>query len=414
MEASPTGTARQRLPTLDLIRGVAVLGILTINIAGFAGPMAALTSPNLLHPAGLADEAAFALNFVFFEGKMRALFSLLFGAGLALYWERTEATGGNGDVMQVRRLSWLMLLGMLHYLLLWWGDILFLYAVCGLAVLILRPLSDRTLLISAFSLFFAWHIWGLIGAAESIGIDAAVRSGTAHPTQVQQLGDWLERMRDWADQETYESRLGFTQAATIKLTQRPFWLFQMVERNFAETLPLMLIGMALYRRGFFEIQVRHDRMVAVAIVCTAAGLALSSAFVAWAWLREFPPLTMQAALVWGMAFPRLLCGIGYSAVLVLISPLLAPTRLGQRLSAAGRTAFSNYILTSIVMTFLFKGWGLGLFGTIGAAWQWVFVIAGWAMMLAWSEPWLRRYQRGPLEWIWRCLVERRWLPNRVI
>ena len=404
--------ATERLAALDLIRGIAVLGILTINIAGFAGPIALLNAPNLFHPVGFADEAAFLFGFVFFEGKMRALFTLLFGAGLILFWERAERAGRDADVLQLRRLSWLMLFGMLHYLLLWWGDILFVYAVCGLGALLLRPLSDRILLIVAFFLFFSRHLWGMLGFADAIAIEAAVRSGTAETGGIAAVETWLEVMRNWAGQETRESQLGFLERAAVKLAEQPFWLVEMVSRNFAETLPLMLIGMVMFRKGFFDGRMPRGSLAAIAAVCIATGLALSAAFAAWAWQRGFPPLTMQAALVSGMSLPRLLCGVGYAALLILAAPVLRSGRAGRLISGAGQMAFSNYILTSALMTFVFQGWGLGLFGAIGPARQWLFVVAGWLSMLSFSALWLRHFRRGPLEWAWRSLVEGRTLPNR--
>lgn len=412
-EAEAIAGGTRRLATLDLIRGVAVLGILAINIGGFAGPMASLTSPNLPHPVSSADEAAYALSFLFFEGKMRALFSLLFGAGLMLFWERMEAAGRNGDVLQVRRLFWLMALGALHYTLLWWGDILFLYAICGLGALMLRPLSNRALLAIALGLYYFWHLWGLFDSAAAIGAETAMRHGTATAAQIHLLADRLEPIRSWASEEMRESRLGFLGLLLVKLGERPFWQFQMVSGNFSETLPLMLVGMVIYRRGLFTGTLPRHRLAAIGVTCTGAGLALTAMFLAWAWPRHFPPVTMHAALVWGLAMPHLLCGCGYAALLVMAAPRLAPTPLGRRLIAAGRMAFSNYILTSLVMTFVFYGWGLGLFGTIGPAWQWLFVLAGWALMLAWSEPWLRHFRRGPLEWLWRSLIENKVLANRL-
>lgn len=402
-----------RLVTLDLIRGVAVLGILAINIAGFAAPMASSTSPNLPHPVGPADEAAFALSFLFFEGKTRALFSLLFGAGLILFWERAEAAGHNGDVLQVRRLFWLMALGALHYMLLWWGDILFLYAVCGLGALMLRPLPNRWLLAIALGLYYVWHLWGLFASATTIGAETAMRHGAATPAQIHILAAWMEPVSNWAAEEMRESRLGFIGLFLVKLGDRPFWQVQMVSGNFSETLPLMLVGMVLYRRGLFTGAMSRKRLAALGITCTSAGLALTAMFLAWAWPRHYPPVAMHAALVWGLAMPHVLCGCGYAALLVMATPRLAPTWIGRRLTAAGRVAFSNYILTSLIMTFTFYGWGLDLFGKVGPALQWLFVLAGWIVMLAWSEPWLRHFRRGPLEWLWRSLIEGKVLANRL-
>ncbi|WP_159978605.1 MULTISPECIES: DUF418 domain-containing protein [unclassified Novosphingobium] len=402
-----------RLVTLDLIRGVAVLGILTINIAGFAGPTIASTTPNLPHAVGPLDEAAFAFNFLFFEGKMRALFSLLFGAGLVLFWERTEAAGGDGDILQLRRLGWLLLLGMLHYLLLWWGDILFVYAACGIAALLLRPLRNGTLLALALLLYYGWHVWGMLDSAAAITAESALRTHSASAAQLSLLAERLDPIQAWAAQELRESRLGWLELLRIKLVERPFWQIQMVSGVFSETLPLMLIGMVMYRRGFFDGGMPRRQLAEVSIVCTLAGLALTAMFLDWAWPRHFPPVAMNAALVWGLAMPHLMGGCGYAGLLVLAAPRLARTRIGRRLVSAGRMAFTNYVLTSLMMTFAFYGWGLGLYAKVGPLAQWLFVVGGWALMLIWSPLWLRRFRRGPLEWLWRSLVEHRALPNRL-
>ncbi|WP_404480508.1 DUF418 domain-containing protein [Novosphingobium sp. BL-52-GroH] len=404
--------AAPRLATLDLIRGVAVLGILAINIAGFAGPMISSTSPNLPRPVGPLDEAAYAFNFLFFEGKMRTLFSLLFGAGLVLFWERTEAAGRDGDLQQLRRLGWLLLLGMLHYLLLWWGDILFVYAACGIAALLLRPLNNAALLGMALVLYYGWHVWGMLDAAAAITAETAARDHLASAAQLRLLAERIEPMQAWAAQELREAHMGYLDLLRIKLLERPFWQIQMVSGVFSETLPLMLIGMVIYRRGLFDGRLPRRRLVELSITCTLAGFALTALFLGWAWPRHFPPVAMNAALVWGLAMPHLLGGFGYAGLLVLAAPRLSSTRIGSSLVAAGRMAFSNYVLTSLVMTFVFYGWGLGLFAQFGPLAQWLFVIGGWALMLAWSLAWLRHFRRGPLEWLWRSLVEHRVLANR--
>jgi uncharacterized protein len=179
-----------------------------------------------------------------------------------------------------------------------------------------------------------------------------------------------------------------------------------------ETLPLMLLGMALYRSGFFSGAWSQRRLRQAAWIATAPGLALTAAILGWAWPRGFPPRGMQALFLYGAALPHLLMGFGYAAILVLLSPRLAHSAIGVRLIAAGRMAFSNYLGTSIVMTAIFYGWGLGLIGQYGDAWQWAFVLLGWALMLGWSKPVLGRYRRGPLEWVWRSLSEKRMLINR--
>lgn len=128
--------------------------------------------------------------------------------------------------------------------------------------------------------------------------------------------------------------------------------------------------------------------------------------------RGYPEMAMHMALGYLLSLPHLATALGYAALLVLAAPRVLETRLGQRIEAAGRMAFSNYLGTTLVMCAIFHGWGLGLFGRYGAAGRWPFVLLGWALMLGWSGPWLKRYRQGPLEWVWRNLAEWQLLPNR--
>lgn len=401
-----------RVIALDLIRGLAVLGILAINIAGLTGPSIQAVTPNLPQRVPLADESAWAVGFVFFEGKMRALFAILFGAGLALYCRKADEIGSYGELLQVRRLSWLMLFGMLHYLLLWWGDILFVYAACGIVALLFRPFSTPVLLGLAIVIVASTHVPEIIAQLPAVQAEEAIRLGTA--TAAQQH-DVLRRVGLYWDESARETALytsGYVDIVINKLRENPFWLFTMTSSTFGEILPFMLLGMTLNRHGFFTGTWPRSRLITVGVLATAAGTAMTLAVLGWAWPRHFPPIAMHVLLSHGMIVPHALTAVGYAALLVLAAPSLAQSAIGRRLIAAGRMAFSNYIGTSLVMTAIFYGWGLGLFGAISPTEQWLFVLLGWALMLGWSSPWLRHYRRGPLEWLWRSLVAGKALPNR--
>ncbi|WP_260927452.1 DUF418 domain-containing protein [Novosphingobium sp. 9] len=414
LNTSATVHARsgERLVTLDLIRGVAVLGILAINIAGFAGPTVGTSTPDWPHPAGTLNEAAFALGLVFFEGKMRALFSMLFGAGLALFTERMTAAGRDAEQLQIRRLFWLIGFGFAHYVLLWWGDILFVYGVCGLCVLVISQQPERRLLPIALAIFILWHLWGLAAELPDAWAEQALASGSASASQITFVEGWQSRALAWMAQENAEAHLPWLTQIGTKLSERPLWQIDMLSSIAGETIPLMLIGMAAYRSGILQ-SVRRRLLLWSGLALTLAGLAPTLGFAIWAWRHGFPPLAMRAALDAGLALPNLLAATGYGLLLIVASPALAKTRIGHRLIAAGRTAFSNYLGTSIVMTVLFQGWGGDLFGRIGAAGQWLFVLAAWTAMLIWSPLWLIRWRRGPFEWAWRSLTEKKFLSNRL-
>lgn len=389
-----------------------MLGIVVLNIAGFAGPTGATLSPHIPSPGGVADEIAFAVGMVLFEGKMRALFTILFGASMVLLIERAEAAGRDGEILQFRRLTWLLLFGLLHFFLLWWGDILFSFAAVGIVALFMRDLSVKTLTLSALLIFAGWHLGCAALNLPEVRSEERVRIGTATPAERAGEAEYRARIDRNARTELIEYRAGFVEQATVKLDKRPFWLIEMTLPNLGETLPLMLIGMALYRTGFFSGEWSKTRMRNLAIAGIASGLVLTLAALAWLWPRDFPPRAMGAALLYWLAVPHLLMALGYAALLALAAPRLARTRIGARLAAAGRMAFSNYIGTSIVMTAIFYGWGLGLVGQFGRFAQVGFVIFAWIAMLAWSKPWLAHFRQGPLEWLWRSLTERRLLPLR--
>ncbi|MBX9645377.1 MAG: DUF418 domain-containing protein [Novosphingobium sp.] len=405
--------APDRIRTLDLIRGVAVLSILTINIASFAAPDSAGFSPNLPQPGSTADTWSFAFSLVFLEGKMRALFSILFGASLLLLVERREAQGRDGHGLQLRRLWWLALIGWLHFALLWDGDVLFIYAIIGFALLLMHRTPPGQLLGIALALFALWQAWGVVRWMPAVIAEQHVIAGTASRAERSVYSAFVteERRQDRADAAATLSPYSAEVAA--RLGDRPAYPLLLLIYIWGETLTYGMIGMALLKSGFFASGWQRRRIVLLAAAGTALGLAATTAFAAWAHPQGYPEMAMRMAIGYGLGFAHLLTALGYAALLVLCAPRLLASRLGQRLEAAGRMAFSNYLGTSLAMTALFSGWGLGLFGQYGTAALWLFVFLGWALMLGWSQPWLTRYRQGPLEWLWRSLTEWQLLPNRM-
>lgn len=382
-----------RIASLDLIRGIAVLGILAVNIAGFAGGAIGTLSPNFPEAGSVADNWAHAGILLVFEGKLRALFTLMFGASMLLFIERAEERGRDGQTLQLRRLFWLMLFGYLHFVLLWWGDILFTYALIGLCVLPLRNQPLRAATIGAVAFYLIWH--GIL----------MVRSwpdfiGNSAPNA-------LANLTAKYNADLAVNLSGFWEQALHRLTVQGLLPLDIAISSIGETASLMVLGMVLYRSGFFAGEWPRRRLQAMAAIGIGLGGLMTVGLIGWTMPRGFPPLAMFAILLDWSALPHLLMGLGYIAALMLAAPWLISTRLGDRLVAAGRMAFSNYIATTIVMTFVFHGWGMGLGGQVGTAAQFGFVLLGWGLMLGWSQPWLARYRQGPLEWLWRSLVERR-------
>ncbi len=408
-----TGPAASgRIASLDLVRGAAVLGILAINIASFAGGPTAPLSPRLSGAASPADELAFVIGLVLFEGKMRGLFTLLFGASLLLLVDRRDATGEDGARWQARRLGWLLVIGYCHQLFLWSGDILMIYALIAPLALAMRHLSGKAMLTAAFVLFALWHGgltligWSSFAAAE------AAHTGTASPQQLADLARGTSATSAQLARDAALLRLPYSEMLGGRFFATLYEPLLVTLITFGETLPLMLVGMALYRSGLFSGRWPPTRISRMGLAALAIGLPLALAQAWWAWSRGFPPEAMFFLLVGAAGPQHVALTLAWLALLVTAAPLLAGTWIGRRLTAAGRMALSNYLLTSLVMTFIFHGWGLGLIGTIRPAEQWLFVLLGWAIMLGWSAPWLKRFPQGPAEWLWRSLTEGRLLPLR--
>jgi uncharacterized protein len=393
----------ERIGALDFVRGVAVLGILAINVTGFWGPLLATFSPAMprLESGGALW---FIAAYVLFEGKMRGLFTLLFGASMMLFADAAERRGANPDLMQVRRLILLMVFGYAHYALLWWGDILLPYAVCGMIAFALRRLAPEPLAASALLLFLASHGLEMIGDIAAIATEGRVLAGHGSPAEAAEQAAMMGRIAASIAADSQVLHAPFLEAVRLRLTTAPFLPLANLGATFFETFPLMLLGMALLRLGLFTGEWTRASLRRMAVIGIGGGGTMSAALIGWAALHGFPPGAMFAIMGSLAAIPHLAMTLGYLAALLLLWPRLSQSAAGTRLAAAGRCAFTNYLGTTFVMSALFAGWGCGLGGVLPRAALPLVVLAGWALMLAWPRWWLARFGQGPLEALWRRLT----------
>lgn len=390
---------------MDFIRGIAVLGILAANIHAFGQPMIAYFWPEgaLVEPSEETPWMWLA-QFVLIDGKMRGMFSILFGAGMMLFMERAWAAGHSRG-LQMRRLVWLLVFGLIHYFFLWRGDILTLYAMCGMIGLLALRWQARTQMITGMALY-------LLGAAYNTALFGFLYLVTETPLGLREdMSGAREEVIAWSDKEM---RDGQNEAILISQGDYGGW----VAHNFSahgwdwlgaitqsglETIPLMLIGMALYRFGLFSGQMDHARQALwgwVALLCGACATLLIGL---WSLQQGLTFPVAMFAFLGPSTFTRLPMIMGLMALLALYAPR-ATGWLGIRLRAAGQVAFTNYIGTSALMLLVFHGWALGQYGEFGRAQLYLVVMAGWIIMLAWPKPWLKHFRYGPLEWLWRCLT----------
>lgn len=396
-----------RIVTLDGLRGLAVMGILVMNVNAFAMPFPAYDNPAAYGPMRPADLAVWAAAFVAVDGKMRAIFSALFGASLLLVAERAAAAGRSVARVHYARMATLLLFGFAHAGLVWEGDILALYALVGMAAFPLRALPvERLLVLAGMLLLFGAGVLGLHYQALAALAQAAAAPGAA-PGDVAIWRDVLDQIaaprRAALAADLALHRGGWAPLAAAHIAQWPRTIVAQLLFDGPETLGLMLLGMAGLRSGFLAGRWPPARYARAAAIGLAIGLPPSIATAWWLIAHRFPPLATTILVDLASIPARWALAIAEAALLVR---WLARARgaLACRIAAAGRVAFTNYLGTSLVMTALFDGWGIGLYGRVGRAWLLVPVLAVWGLMLAWSRPWLARFRYGPLEWLWRSLA----------
>ncbi|MDP5102979.1 MAG: DUF418 domain-containing protein, partial [Erythrobacter sp.] len=404
--------AAERIDTLDFIRGLAVMGILAANIVAFGQPMEAYMYPAAFKvDAGDPGGWMWIAQFILIDGKMRGLFTLLFGAGVYLFMEKAWARGATRG-LQAWRLAILMAFGLIHYFFIWPGDILFFYALSGLVLLACLNWSVKAQLWVGL----AGYMVGVIfyGAAMTMPwLIADTEIGQTTPEFAEQQAELtasIDTTLALSDAPNAAIASGdYGALVTHRLTEQ--WSEPLLNALLFmfETLPLMLIGVAVYRLGFFSGAFDRGKLlrwgwigvIAGGLVHLAIGLVMQAG--------GFTFYGTLAAFVGWSPLPRLWMVLGMAALLVAYAPS-ATGWLGDRVRAAGRAAFTNYLGTSIMMMFVFHGWALGLFGALNRPQLYIIVALACFAMLAWSKPWLDRYRYGPLEWLWRCLTYRQIFP----
>jgi len=404
----------ERIATLDIVRGVAIMGILAMNIVAFAMPDAAYLNPSAYGTEGPADLASWTFSFLFVDGRMRGLFSFLFGASMLLVIERAEAGGRDPALVHYARMAWLLVFGLIHFYLIWWGDILSLYAPVGMIAFAFRRRRPRTMILWAVGLLLVqFALFVAIAFRFRYVAELAAAPGASRET----LAQWAD-MRDGVGVYT-PARLH----EILALYRGPYGgiVHEMVTENLLdpirslvfigwETLAYFLLGMAAFKTGFLTGAWSNKRYFKIMLVGFGVGL---PAYALLAWLQLRGGFAVPDIMAYGIAatvpFRPLMIGATAALVIVLTrggGPLVA------RIAAAGRAAFTNYLGTSLMMTTLFYGYGLGWYGHLSRIQLWIPVVLAWALMLLWSKPWLDRFHYGPFEWLWRSLARWQLQPMR--
>ncbi len=412
--------ARERIPSIDVLRGVALFGILIMNIVYFALPGAAYGDPTIAGGSTGADYRTWFACQLLFEGKMRTIFSMLFGAGVALLTSRAEERGAGARIADIyyRRTLWLILFGVLHAYFLWGGDILYGYGVAGLLLYPFRRQSARFLTIAGLlvlallvprSILEARHLDRLRAGSEAAA--AAVAAGRTPTAEQEEARDELrERLKEMKPspaevaREIDDHRAGYVKSFVRRARHvnegesSGFYNFGLFD-----VAGMMLLGMGLLKLGLFT-AARPPRFYAALVL---AGYGLGVPLNWWIAARDaasgFDPMVMYVDYS-GYDIGRLLVALGHIGVVMLVCRSGWLASLTSRLAAVGQMALTNYLMHTLICVALFEGYGLGLFGRLHRHQLMYVVVPIWIAQLALSPVWLRRFRFGPMEWLWRSLT----------
>ncbi|UCD74589.1 MAG: DUF418 domain-containing protein [Phycisphaerales bacterium] len=391
-----------RIASLDVLRGVAVLGILVMNIQAFSMVHAAYVNPTAYGSLEGADGAVWLLSHVLAKRKFMTIFSMLFGAGIIVLTSRAEARGRSALRLHYRRTLWLILFGLLHAYLLWTGDILYAYGMSALVAYWLRRLPPRWLVLIALVLL-------------------------AIPSGVMMAMDWS--IRFWSP-EQYEAALwgwapGTEEVEYQMSVYRGSWLHQLPDRAhiafWGQTasfgmfgvwriLGCMFLGMALYRLGVFSASRSVRFYLALIVAAVLAGLPVTLLGV---WLCHRNDWSLHYSMFQGKQFnywASIPVALGWVGLVMLLCRSAGLEWMKRPLAAVGRTALSNYLFQTVICTTIFFGHGFSLFGRVSRVQQILFVLAIWVVQIVGSSLWMRYFRLGPLEWLWRSLSYWRFQP----
>jgi uncharacterized protein len=396
----------ERIESLDVLRGFALLGILPMNIRSFATPFAAYMNPTLMFDFSGLNRLAFLFTHVVFDFKMMTLFSMLFGAGVIVYAAK-PAPGGKPPVgLWYRRMFWLLVIGLVHAYLIWIGDILVPYALSGLLLLWwMRRRSPRTLIIVASTFII---VGGLSWASRGLHLQLSNLSPEQREEINREFSPTPEQLKKEIDAYTgnYAGIVRF-RAPDVFMLQTIFFPAFFLWRVGG----VMLLGMALMKLRVLTGERSLHYYAILAVTGYAVGLPLIvGGIVLQQTINYQPPRTLYVDQF--NYFGSVAIALGHAGLLIY---LLKRDRLGPfrwPLAAVGRTAFTNYLMQSLICTTLFYGYGFGLFAQLDYAAQLVVVLAIWIVQLIVSPLWLKHFLFGPFEWLWRSLTYWRLQPMR--
>lgn len=397
---------QERIEILDVLRGLAVCGILIGNMQWFSGY--GMMPPSLAKQNPMADQVTHFLVHFFVEGKFYSIFSFLFGFGFALQIARAETRGDTKASLFKRRLFWLLVIGLAHAYLLWAGDILSVYAAMGFVLILFRRKTDGALLKWACALLLLPVLTYLL---IYILFVVFVPPATLAKLGAAQIDFWNEAVKRVQHSSYLQIITGYNLQYILGR-----YASLILEMRLPKILAMFLLGLYAYRRRFFQDLSAHKLFIRrVLIYGLVLGVVGNIAFATLAGGAEaaLPPSPAGVVGVIGYAFGVPALAFFFIALVATLWQKAAWRRLLAFLAPVGRMALTNYLLQTIVCLSLFYGYGFGQFGRVGATTATLIALAIFLLQILMSALWLNYFSYGPMEWIWRQLTYRQRLDLRL-
>jgi uncharacterized protein len=386
-------SAGERIEVLDALRGAALFGIIAANMRGFSGPLAAYFNHTLMWTDPV-NRVAQAFVDLFIQGKFITLFAFMFGIGFAIQMERADRSGVASRMFYIRRLAILLLFGAIHFVFVWWGDILAPYALMGFVLMLFRKRSQKALLRWS-AVLYAYPL--LLGTLMFAGHLAGAQIPMPPPTTPEELQRIISVYGDGS----------YAAIVRQNIHEVPFMLFGIIF-FYPRILGLFLFGLWVWRAGIIRDLSSKTELLRR---CQKHGLWIGLLFnsIAVALNEMFHPDPMAPSLVILAVNLTLTIGVPagslfYASTVALLWEKVHWRERLRPFAAVGRMALSNYLLQSLVCTTLYYSWGVGLYGRVGPLLGFVPTIAIYAAQVALSVWWLRHFASGPMEWLWRRLT----------
>jgi uncharacterized protein len=413
-------SSSERIDALDVLRGVALFGILLMNITAFGLYMNAYSDPTVMGGADGWNLRSWIATNMFFEGTMRAMFSVLFGAGMVLLVSRMEKNGGGINVADIyyRRTLWLILFGVIHaYLILWFGEILFAYGIFGLMIFPFRHTATKKLIAIILILTVAGSALKYNDYTKAMKNFAKFQLAETYASEESIPDDIKEGKEAWAGlvsgmkpdekkkeqfvQKMHQGYLGVMMhlAPINRLVQTSF----NYDYNPWDVLPMMLLGIVLFRMGIITAVRSYKTYALMMLAGYCVGLPINYYETMTVLNANFAPVSiLQAELTY--PFGRIAMAMGHIGLIMMACKSSYFYFLKTGLAAVGKMALTNYIMHSVICAIVFTGIGFSLFGKLQRYELYFVVLSIWSFQFIVSPLWLRYFQFGPLEWLWRTLT----------